>query len=174
MLKTNVEKHIKNIITVVFSLLFISCEIPTSSNEYAELSFDMRLNKDDNGYYHLIMDRNNWQTLHRVSGSVQNTQYRMENFWVEWESNLYWYIGDTLGYIVKQGINDDLVYVNYDTTYVTWFNGYEVQTSNKISYSNSEGLFHNMIAPVKSMIGDTMRLTTYWYDGSTDFYIVLD
>ena len=174
MLKTNVEKHIKKIITVLVSLLFISCEIPTSSNEYAELSFDMRLNKDDNGYYHLIMDRNNWQTLHRVSGSVKNTQYRMENFWVEWESNLYWYIGDTLGYVVKKGLTDDLVYVNYDTTYVTWFNGFEVPTSNKISYSNSEGLFHNMIAPVKSMIGDTMRLTTYWYDGSTDFYIVLD
>jgi hypothetical protein len=31
-----------------------------------------------------------------------------------------------------------------------------------------------MIAPVKSMVGDTMRLTATWYDGSKDFYIVLD
>ena len=172
MLKTSVERLIKRIITIIVSFLFISCE--DNPQLTYEISFDMRLNKDDNGYYHLVLDRNKWQTLHRVSGSVANTQYRMENFWVEWESNLYWYIGDTLGYVVKRGLTDDLVYVNYDTTYVTWFNGFEVPTSNQISYSNSEGLFHNMIAPVQSMIGDTMKLTAYCYDGSKDFSIVLD
>ena len=172
MLKTSVERLIKRIITIIVSFLFISCE--DNPQLTYEIFFDMRLNKDDNGYYHLVLDRNKWQTLHRVSGSVANTQYRMENFCVEWESNLYWYIGDTLGYVVKRGLTDDLVYVNYDTTYVTWFNGFEVPTSNQISYSNSEGLFHNMIAPVQSMIGDTMRLTAYWYDGNKDFYIVLD
>jgi len=172
LLKTNAERLIKKITIIIGSLLFISCG-DTPELTY-EIAFDMRLNADDNGYYHLTLDRNKWQTLHRVSGSVANTQYRMENFWVEWESNLYWYIGDTLGYVVKRGLTDDLVYVNYDTTYVTWFNGYEVPTSNQMSYSNSEGLFHNMIAPVQSMVGDTMRLTAYWYDGSKDFYIVLD
>ena len=163
---------------VLLSFLLISCESsvtsPEDNSEQLFLSFDMRLPVDGNGYYHLDMNDNTWQTLHRVTGSVKNTQYRMENFWVEWESNLYWYLGDTLGYVVKKGLTDDLVYVNYDTTYVTWFNGFEVPTSNQISYSISEGLFHNMIAPVQSMIGDTMRLTAYWYDGNKDFYIVLD
>ena len=134
----------------------------------------MRLNEDDNGYYHLTVDRNTWQTLHRVTGSVTSMNNSVENFWVEWESNLYWYIGDTLGYVVSRGLTDELVYVNYDTNYVTWFNGYEVPTSNQMSYSNNSGTFHNMIAPVKSMIGDTMKLSAYWYDGSKDFYIVLD
>jgi hypothetical protein len=134
----------------------------------------MRLNQDSNGYYHLTLDRNKWQTLHRVTGSVEDKKYTVESFWVEWESNLYWYLGDTLGYVVKRNFNDAGMYVSYDTVYVTNFSGMEVPTSNKISYSSSDGVFNNMIAPVRSMIGDTLKLTAYWYDGKKDFYIVLD
>jgi len=50
----------------------------------------------------------------------------------------------------------------------------EVPTSNIISYSNSNGELNNMIAPVQSMVGDTMKLTARWYDGKKDFYIILD
>ena len=174
MLKINVERAVKTIITVLVSLLFISCESPTSSDEFADLSFDMKLSKDSNGYYHLTLDRNNWQTLHRVSGSIVKDGYGYENFRVEWSSNLYWIIGDTLGYIVSRGLDMNLQYVNYDTTYLTQFNGLEVPTSNMVSLSNSSGEFSNMIAPVKSMIGDTMRLTADWYGDYTSFYIVLD
>tara|TARA_Y100001951_G_scaffold31278_1_gene24456 strand:- start:28 stop:471 length:444 start_codon:yes stop_codon:yes gene_type:complete len=139
-----------------------------------DLAFDMRLTQDSNGYYHLNIDSTRWQTLHRVSGSITENQFGVENFWVEWESNLYWYIGDTLGYIVKRNFNMDGQYVSYDTTYLTQFSGFEVPTSNQISYSNSRGELNNMIAPVKSMVGDTMKLTATWYDGYTNFYIVLD
>ena len=174
MLKINVEKTVKTIIAIIVSFLFISCE---DSPEFIyEIDFDMRLSKDTNGYYHLTIDRNNWQTLHRVTGSIKYSENMLdvENFWVEWESNLYWYIGDTLGYVVSRGLDMNLQYVNYDTTYLTQFNGLEVPTSNQMSYSNYNGTFHNMIAPVNSMMGDTMKLTAYWYDGSRDFYIVLD
>jgi hypothetical protein len=68
----------------------------------------------------------------------------------------------------------NLQYVNYDTTYLTQFSGMEVATSNMISYSNSNGEINNMIAPVRSMVGDTMKLTARWYDGKKDFYIILD
>ena len=165
---------IKNnlIIGIILSFLFVSCE--DSSSGHYEISFDMRLNQDSNGYYHLTLDRNKWQTLHRVTGSVEDKKYTVESFWVEWESNLYWYLGDTLGYVVKRNFNDAGMYVSYDTVYVTNFSGMEVPTSNKISYSSSDGVFNNMIAPVKSMIGDTLKLTAYWYDGKKDFYIVLD
>ena len=47
MLKTNVEKIAKTIITIIVSILFISCE-DTKEYNY-EINFDMRLNKD-NGY----------------------------------------------------------------------------------------------------------------------------
>ena len=41
-------------------------------------------------------------------------------------------------------------------------------------YSNNNGTFHNMIAPVNTMVGDTMKLTANWHDGNMDFYIVLE
>jgi len=174
LLKINVEKLTRTIITILVSILLTSCESPTSSKEFADLTFDMRLTQDTNGYYHLTLDRNKWQTLHRVSGSIVKDGYSVENFRVEWESDLYWIIGDTLGYIVSRGLNMNLQYVNYDTTYLTQFNGLEVSTSNQVSLSNSSGEFNNMIAPVRSMIGDTMRLTADWYEDYTTFNIVLN
>ena len=93
---------------------------------------------------------------------------------MEWESDLYWYLGDTLGYVITQYLNDNIVYVTVDTSYMIGFNGMEVPTSNRLSYSNSYGQLNNMIAPVKSMIGDTLRLTARWYDGEETFNIVLD
>ena len=135
----------------------------------------MRLHIDGNGYYHLTMDRNNWQTLHRVSGSTYtNDGNPIEYFWVEWESDLYWYLGDTLGYVVNTQLTDNGVYVSVDTSYMIGFNGMEVPTSNVISYSNSSGEINNMIAPVRSMIGDTLTLTAIWYNSEKDFKIVLD
>ena len=177
MLKVNVEKFTRTIIGVLISCLLISCENFISSeskDELAELTFDMRLLKDDNGYYHLTLNRNTWQTLHRVSGSITKDGYGVENFRVEWESDLYWLIGDTLGYVVSRGLNMNLQYVNYDTTYLTQFNGLEVPTTNMVSLSNNKGEFNNMIAPVRSMIGDTLKLIADWYEDYNTFSIVLD
>ena len=50
----------------------------------------------------------------------------------------------------------------------------EVPTSNTISYSNSQGEISNMIAPVRSMIGDTLTLTAIWQNSEEKFQIVLD
>ena len=170
-LKTNVNKFTKVVITALVGLILISCE---DNKTYHELSFDTKLTEDGRGYHHLKLDRNNWQTLHKVTASIRDEGFGVENFWVEWESNLYWYIGDTLGYVVSRGLNMNLQYVNYDTTYLTQFSGMEVATSNMVSYSNSNGEINNMIAPVKSMIGDTMRLTANWYTDYTTFSIVLE
>ena len=175
LLKINVEKLTKIVITTLVSLILISCEDKNTDDIiYRELSFNTRLTEDGRGYYHLTLNKDSWQTLHRVSGLIQEEGIGVENFWVEWESNLYWYIGDTLGYVVSRGLNMNLQYVNYDTTYLTQFSGMEVATSNMISYSNSNGEINNMIAPVRSMVGDTMKLTARWYDGKKDFYIILE
>jgi hypothetical protein len=135
----------------------------------------MRLPIDSNGYYHLTIDRSNWQTLHRVSASVNNTDgIPIEFFWVEWESDLYWYLGDTLGYVVNQYLTDSGNYVSVDTSYMVGFNGQEVPTSNTVSYSNSSGELNNMIAPIRTMIGDTLQLTAIWYNSEKTFGIVLE
>lgn len=168
--------HIKHIIITLSSLLLlISCESPTSSDGYATLEFDLRLPQDENGYYHLEINRNKWQTLHRVSGSITKGEYGVANFIVEWESDLSWRLGDTLGYIVNREFNPfQAQYVSIDTSYIVGFNGMEVATSNKVSYSNAKGEINNMIAPVRSMIGDTLHLTAYWYTGTATWGIVLD
>ena len=164
--------------------LFVGCE----DREYYEedsvyyedelcynISFQVGLPLDINAYYHLEMDRSNWQTIHKVSGLVTDDDNNfVESFWMEWESNLYWYLGDTLGYIVTQYLNDNATYVSVDTSDMIGFDGMEVPTSNVISYRNRYGELYNMIAPVKSMIGDTLTLTAFWYEGEQSFGIGLD
>jgi len=80
-----------------------------------------------------------------------------------------------LGYIINREFSTYTgQYVSRDTTYMIGFNRRVVPTTNKVSYSNSNGELNNMIAPVQTMIGDTLVLTANWYDGSATFKIVLD
>ena len=156
------------VIVSILSLLIIGCSDNRIGINYDELFFDIdvRLPLDENGYYHLQMDTLGWQTLHRISGSVYTHDGPVDVVRFNWYSSHYWYIGDTLGYIVEYGLTDDLEYVSYDTTYITWFDGSEVPTTNCCSYSNSDGEVNNMIAPVQSMIGDTITISYVYRDYS--------
>ena len=166
-LTKGIRKTLGVILSVV-SLLIIGCSDNRIGNNSDELFFDIdvRLPLDENGYYHLEMSRSTWQTLHRISGSVYTNDEPAELIRFDWYSSHYWYIGDTLGYIVEYDLTGDLEYVGYDTSYVTWFNGSEVPTSNCCSYSNSDGEVNNMIAPVQSMIGDTITISYVYRDYS--------
>jgi hypothetical protein len=179
MKKLNVIKKLVNygLITLIGFNIFTGCvKLEPYQEDYYDMSFQVGLPLDMNGYYHLTLDRTKWQTLHRVSGVVTDQDNNfVEFFWVEWDSDLYWYLGDTLGYVITQYLNDMATYVSVDTSYMVGFNGMEVPTSNMISYSNSYGEINNMIAPVQSMIGDTLTLRAYWYEGGKrSFKIVLD
>ena len=72
------------------------------------------------------------------------------------------------------GVERSTIIPAKDTSYIIGFNGMEVPTSNHISYSNSNGEINNMIAPVRSMIGDTMKLSYNTSDTQNHIYIVLD
>ena len=180
MKRVNAIKKLVNygLIILIGVSLFVGCEDRAYHEDEScyNISFQVGLPLDINGYYHLEMDRSNWQTIHKVSGLVTDDDNNLvEGFWVEWESDLYWYLGDTLGYIITMYLNDMATYVSVDTSYMVGFNGMEVPTSNMISYSNSYGQINNMIAPTSSMVGDTLTLTAYWFDGGTrSFKIVLD
>ena len=146
-----------------------SCDIFRDNTKVTEKPIIFIINPgldiDDNGYYHFTLDQTKWQTIHRVSGTtLYDEGIPAEFVKVYWESNLFWYLGDTLGYIIHEGLTDDLVYVSYDTTYITGFSGMEVPTSNQVSYSNSDGEVNNMIAPVRLIVGDTMMLSWEYYD----------
>ena len=125
-----------------------SCDIFRDNTKVTEKPIIFIINPgldiDDNGYYHFTLDQTKWQTIHRVSGTTLYKEGTPAEFVkVYWESNLFWYLGDTLGYIIHEGLTDDLVYVSYDTTYITGFSGMEVPTSNQVSYSNSDGEVNN-------------------------------
>ena len=137
-----------------------------------------RLNVDDNGYYHLELS-DNWQTLHRLSGTAYINDVPLEVLRVQWESSHYWYLGDTLGYIVNRYLTENGVYVSVDTSYVVGFDGMEVPTINPASYSNAEGEVNTMFAPVRTMKSDTVTIRMYFWNNDykivdESFYIVLD
>ena len=77
-------------------------------------------------------------------------------------------------------MTDDLEYVSYNTSYVTWFEGFEVPIINGASYSREDGEVNTMIAPVRSMRGDTATIYYGWYDDWKDeevigeFYVIFD
>jgi len=87
---------------------------------------------------------------------------------------LYWRLNDEIGYIIIQNLNDKGMYVSTDTSYITGFEGFEVQTINCCSYSNSKGEVNTMIGVVQQMIGDTMIVNVSYLDNTESFGIVLD
>ena len=184
-------KYLKKLINknlFLLILVVISCENPYFANLHGNdkmtinVKIDPRLPKDDNGYYHLTINRQKWQTIHRFSGRVTDENDNpLDVVRFEWTSNLYWVLGDTLGYIIRRGLTDDMVYVNYDTIPITGFDGHIVPTINPACYSNSKGEFNQMAGFVRNMIGDTARIeVSYGVREVTDdsnvirFSVVLD
>ena len=147
---------------ILFCVMFASCEKEEQIVLGHDFEIDARLGDvDENGYYHLELGQD-WQTLHRISGQVSEVENEYELTKVRWESSHYWLIGDTLGYIVHQNwtLNDGgYLYMNNDTSYVTWFNGAEVRTINETCYSTMDGEINIMFAPVQSMEGDTITIS---------------
>ena len=97
--------------------------------EEPTLELDGRLPIDSNGYYHLQLRQDVHQTIHRITGRVDN-YYGNEPLKVSWDSNLEWYLQDEIS----------------------------VNTSNQSSYV-IDGKVNNVIGPVKTMVGDTLILT---------------
>ena len=98
-----------------------------------------------------------------------------------WASSHYWVIGDEFGYFIcNTGLNDHGTYVGYDTTYVDWFGGSEVPIINGSSYSREDGEVNVMIAPVKTMVGDTTTIYYGYFDNWREeetygsFYVIFD
>ena len=161
--KMTKKKMINRNLFLFCCMVFISCEdlIPNDDNDKKSIYvyINPRLPQDDNGYYHLTLNRNKWQTIHRFSGLVTDEDDNpLDVVRFEWSSNLYWVLGDTLGYIIKRGLTDEMVYVNYDTIPITGFEGHIVPTINSVSYSNSKGEFNQMSGFVRNMVGDTAEI----------------
>ena len=126
------------VLLLLSSLMSCSVEDDILVLEQPTLEIDGRLPIDDNGYYHLELNQNTNQTIHTISGTVDD-YYSNEPLKVSWDSNLTWiYQGD------------------------------DVSTSNQSSYV-VDGKVHNVIAPINTMVGDTLILT-----GTIREYLVTD
>ena len=175
LLKPYLDLNNRLAIALIIVIGFMACsEMDNDSGTYIEL--EPRLGVDDNGYFHLELLRNTWQTTHRISGFVTFDGGPAENVRVEWSSSHFWRLNDTLGYYIDYGYRDQLEYIALDTTYIIGFDDYVVPTINCCSYSNAEGEINTMIAPVRSMIGDTMTVGFQFSDEDLigEILIVLD
>ena len=168
------------ILYIPLILILLSCEKERVAPIGHEFKIDVGLPVDSFGYYHLELSED-WQTLHRISGTVSPVLNSYELATVYWESSHYWNIGDTLGYIVhfNNPENDIYLYSNRDTAYITWFNGFEVPTINGNTYQTEDGEINTMFAPVRSMIEDTIKITASvifadGYEKSKDINIILE
>jgi hypothetical protein len=179
-----IVKKIKKItlITLVGFSCFTGCSLPFEPElSTIEFELDARMEADSNGYYHLTLDTTKWQTTHRISGHVYRDGESVNVLKFGWGSSHYWIVGDEFGYFVTNtGLTDNGTYVGYDTTFVDWFSGYEVPIVNGSSYSRMDGEVNTMIAPVKTMRGDTATIYYGWYDDWKDeevigeFYVIFD
>ena len=177
----NETKRTLGIIVSLFSLLIIGCEDNPEYYDDIEFEYVLALQQDANGYYRMPLG-SNWQTTQRLTGTLTSNHSEsradylrdlVETIMVYWESSHYWVLNDTLGYIINQGLTDDLVYVAYDTSYITGFSGFEVKTINFQSYPIKDGEttyeVNQMFAPVQSMRGDTIQIWTYFWDLNNNY-----
>ncbi len=159
------------LVCLLFSLVF-SCTDPLTQYDY---TIDPQLNEDSSGYFHLTMNPNSWQTIHRFTGTILEEGKPLVNSRVTWESDFYWVLSDTAGYVIDYAYTDDLVYVAIDTSYIYF--GQEqflVPIINPVSLTNSKGEFNTMFAPVRSLLGDTVSVYVNVLGDGVNFNVVLD
>lgn len=136
------------------------------------------LSKDVNGFYRLKLDRNRNQTIQRITGRlIRNDGRPVETLSgglrqkVEFSSNLYWWLlkGDTVANITYTFINPltgELVYTNLPPL-INW-RDILAPTINQSSYTDDNtGVFNTVIAPIRNMEGDTMKITAEYVHSIT-------
>jgi hypothetical protein len=168
----NVNWGLVVIIFIIIVMMFQSCENPMV--EYT-IEVDPQLEQDSNGYFHMTLDNNRWQTFNRFTGHVYREGKPVENIRAEWESDFYWVISDTAGYVVDYAYTDDLTYIAIDTSYIYF--GEEVflvPIINPVSLSNADGEFNTIFAPVLTQRGDTVSVYVNVLNDGINFNVILD
>lgn len=130
------------------------------------ITIDAHLPRDANGFYHLKLLRDRWQTVHRISGLILlNGKIQTRPQEINWESSHSWRFnpGDTVITIYRRNVDQNGRWVVIDTQTVVSPDTLIVPTINPTSYSNgNNGEINTMIGPVLSMLGDTMTVRCIW------------
>ena len=130
---------------------------------------DFHLNKNSEGYYELILNKFSNQTIQRITAKLTQNNFPIQDNYgniqpklIEWESNLYWWLkkGDTVAQITKTYFNKltgEITYTNLPPL-INWQDEL-VSTINSSSYTSDQtGLVNTVIAPIREMSGDTLKI----------------
>tara|TARA_Y100000310_G_C20621240_1_gene783403 strand:- start:561 stop:1184 length:624 start_codon:yes stop_codon:yes gene_type:complete len=114
------------------------------------------------------LNDHSWQTLRTLWGEMSSDDFDVTHTRVEWKSDMFWVVYDTTGYF-KIDCRTCETGTWYDTDGSTENMSYDFHTmspvTNQVSLVDDEGVFGNVIAPVRSMRGDAMWL--WWSINNT-------
>lgn len=141
-------------------VLFSCSNNPILPEDPSVLEIDARLTQDSNGYYHMILNRLDNQTLHRFSAFTGHLGQKYSMPKVGWEAY-------DENYNVKIWV------------YTEFGREYRVPIINGSSYPNMDGVVSTMFAPVISMVGDTVTVvcgyvSDYGNELYDEVYIIFD
>ena len=155
-----VMQFVKRIISLPI-LFLIGCSNPSGPSESLYVNVYCNLpDVNNDGVYELNLNNDTWQTIHMIDIEVKDDYGPVSYANVNFHSNLYWSLNDTIGYFIHRDLSDNVQYVTYDTSYVTGGSLHDlVPTSNYGSMTGSDGMTRNAIAPVQSMANETLVLT---------------
>ena len=146
----------KTILNGNFLLLFLyGCSMPTEP-QTLEVTIKHNLSVEDEMPV-LKLEQDRWQTIHMLDIEVSVNGEPFEYADIDFHSNLYWFVNDTMSYGKRDCLGCDIEIYGIFTE-----NDYSpVPTSNSSSLTDDEGKTRNAIAPVRIMSNDTMVI---WID----------
>ena len=154
------------LIVLTFVLGSCSSTEPWVEPDDYRITLDGRLSQDADGFYHLRLLRDRFQTVHRLTGEIIDSkgQPPYQPLKIAWESSHVWYYtpGDTVITIYRRNVNAQGRWVVIDTATVLAPDSLVVPTVNPASYSDASGEIYTMIGPVLPMFGDTMTISAAW------------
>ena len=163
-----VHNILKNLVVSTLFLLIIACESPVgtgmSTHEHATGNVTVIMPS----ITRIELSDYTWQTLVTMYGLLESDNINVENMRIEWQSDMFWVVDDTTGYF-RLDCRTCIGGTWYDTDGTSSRMTYNFHTmapvTNQVSLADSEGEFGNVLAPVRSMVGQSMWL--WWSINNT-------
>jgi hypothetical protein len=150
---------IKNIsLSIALIIISYGCDMNNDDEYKPDIKIEIEHNLPEiNGYPTLTINDGVWQNIHMIDFRVLLDGNPSSYSSFQFESNLFWFMGDTSSYGKKNCLDCEMELIGEHRE-----NLHDpVPTSNYGSLTDSDGYTRNAIAPVRIMKGDTLKL---WWD----------
>ncbi|MEC8169844.1 MAG: hypothetical protein VX036_01300 [Pseudomonadota bacterium] len=156
----SILKNRKGSVLASLLILLVGCESPTEPTNIDPATVTVTMERIPN----IELNDYSWQTIKTVDGNLSSDDVDVENFRVEWSSDMYWSVHDTAGYFkLNCRTCRDGVWYGSDGTTEEMILDLDIMApvTNYVSITDENGDFRNVIAPVRSMVGKSMWL---WWE----------